>query len=72
MNGRVRAAKMPNPSIATAVESYAGIMNIGNAFYFVGPERLGHPDLRDTASKDVRTLRVSDAAKGRVTPDRRP
>ena len=28
MNGRVRAAKMPNPSIAIAVASYAGSMNI--------------------------------------------
>jgi hypothetical protein len=37
-----------------------------------GCRALRHPNLRDTAPKDIRTLRISDTAKGRFTSDRRP
>jgi hypothetical protein len=55
MNGRVRAAKMPNPSIATAVESYAGIMNIRDTFALsvTRLSRLLFQNSGDTAPKDV-------------------
>jgi hypothetical protein len=36
MNTRLRAAKMPNPSTAIAVGSYAGSLNIG--VFFASPE----------------------------------
>jgi hypothetical protein len=36
MNGKPRTAKMPNPSIAIAVGSYAGSMNMGIPFALSG------------------------------------
>ena len=35
MNGTLRTAKMPNPSIAIAARSYAGNKNIGGTFCFI-------------------------------------
>ena len=80
MNGRPRTAKMPNPSIAIAVGSYAGSMNIGDTFISFRKivttvfrmRSLSIPNLGYAAAKDMRTLRLSGAAKSRFTPDRRP
>ena len=77
MNGRPRTAKMPNPSIAIAVGSYAGSMNIGDTFISFRKivfrmRSLSIPNLGYAAAKDMRTLRLSGAAKSQFTPDRRP
>ena len=65
---------MPNPSIAIAVVSYAGSINIGFAFgqLIIHSVRSQSPISRDTAAKDVRTLRISDTAKSRFAADGRP
>jgi hypothetical protein len=81
MNGRLSTTKMPNPRIAIAVGSYAGSLNIGDSITSPGRSSskihtrrrswLRLPNSRDTAPKDMRTLRIGNAAKGRFTPHRR-
>ena len=66
---------MPNPSIAIAGRSYAGSKNISDSFTSSGKlsrRAMRFPNSRDAPPKDMRTLRISDAAKSRFTPDWRP
>ena len=74
MNGRLRTAKMPNPSIAIAGGSYAGSKNIRTPLLRQADSLVVRrfPNSRDAPPKDMRTLRISDAAKSRFTPDWRP
>jgi hypothetical protein len=46
MNGRPRTAKMPNPSIAIAVGSYAGSKNIGDTFACPAGVRRGTQEIQ--------------------------